>query len=161
MTEETKGEVTVHTEGEDPVLAAFSERGFYVSETSGGSMRPLFHTHDSTVFILPLKGKAKKFDAVLYHDARGYILHRVIGFGEGEYRIRGDSTYVTEHIPYARVVGVLSEFVRRGKHHAVTERPYRLYVRVWHAIYPIRYLLHRLNLTARRAYRFLFRRKKK
>lgn len=146
--------------GEDSVLSAFSDRGFYVSQTSGGSMRPLFHTHDSEVFILPLKEKAKKYDAVLYPAKNGkYILHRVIGFGEGEYLIRGDSTYVTEHVPCSDVVGILSEFVRRGKHHTVDERPYRLYVRVWHAIYPVRFVCHRMNLFAHRACRFFFRKK--
>ncbi|HBJ18321.1 MAG TPA: hypothetical protein DDY70_01040 [Clostridiales bacterium] len=145
----------------DPVLTAFAERGFYVSETRGGSMRPLFHTHDSTVFILPLEGKAKKYDAVLYPGREGsYILHRVIGFGEGEYKIRGDSTYVTEHVKCERVVGILSEFVRRGKHHTVDERGYRIYVRLWHAIYHVRYVFHFLYLFAYRIYRKLFRRKR-
>ncbi len=162
MAEEILDGTETHAQSRDAVLTAFSERGFYVSETKGTSMCPLFHTHDSTVFILPLEGEAKKYDAVLYHG-RGdsYILHRVIGQRNGKYVIRGDNTYVTEYVPKERVVGILSEFVRRGKHHTTDERSYRVYVRVWTAIYPVRYVIHGIYRFSYRVFRRLFLRKRK
>lgn len=161
MTEERQTTGMQSTGEGDTVLRAFAERGFYVSETKGVSMRPLFHTHDSTVFILPLTGEAKKYDAVLYPGKNGYVLHRVIGVDEKIYRIRGDNTYRTEYVPKERVVGILTEFVRRGKHHTTEERSYRLYVRVWTAIYPVRYVIYTGSRFCYRVLRRLFRGKRK
>lgn len=135
----------------DAVREAFSRLGVYSAMTRGISMQPLFHTHDSTLYILPLTAEAKKYDIVLY-PKRGsgeYILHRVVGVREREYLIRGDNTFFLEHVPKEQVVGILSEFIRKGKHHTTNEFGYRLYSRVWTAIYPARALLRRLKLSAR------------
>lgn len=137
-------------ESTDRVREAFSRCGVYSAMTQGVSMQPLFHTHDSTLYILPLTEEAKKYDVVLYpkRGSEEYILHRVVGVREREYLIRGDNTFILEHVPKACVLGVLSEFVRRGKHHTTAELGYRIYSRVWTAIYPLRALLHKGKLLA-------------
>lgn len=66
-------------------------------------------------------------------------MHRVISVNEdGTYLIRGDHTYIDEIVPQSAVIGVLTEFVRKGKRYNVTNPGYQRYVRFWCAIYPMR-----------------------
>lgn len=135
--------------------------GFYTSETKGTSMEPLFRTHRDTVLIVRPEGELKKYDAALYTGGSGkYILHRVIAVRPDCYIIRGDNTFVREYVPKNMVIGVLSGFCRKGKNHSVDERGYRVYVRVWNFIYPIRACFNFARRAAAKVYRTLFRRKK-
>lgn len=135
--------------------------GFYTSETQGTSMEPLFRTHRDTVLVVRPEGELKKYDAALYKGGSGkYILHRVIAVRDDCYVIRGDNTFVREYVPKERVIGVLSGFCRKGKNHSVDERGYRVYVRVWNFIYPVRAVLNFIFRVARKVFRTLFRRKK-
>ena len=118
--------------------------GCYASNTRGTSMEPLFRTHRDVVVILPVEGKLNKYDVPLYRNSAGdYVLHRIIGFYDGGYLIRGDNTFFTEHVPCSNIVGVLSEFNRKGKSHTCQDIGYMVYSRVWCFIYPVRYLLFR------------------
>ncbi|MBQ6052853.1 MAG: hypothetical protein IJL30_06150 [Clostridia bacterium] len=54
------------------------------------------------------------------------------------YLIRGDNTYTLEKVPASAVIGVLTDFRRKGKEYCVSDKPYRLYARIWTAIYPLR-----------------------
>ena len=135
--------------------------GSYAANTHGGSMRPLFRTHRDMVVIVPPERELEKYDVPLYRDASGnYVLHRIIGFYDGGYLIRGDNTFVTERIPKERVVGVLSEFNRKGRACTVECRGYKLYSRVWCFIYPVRFCIHKFRLFLGRIYRFVFRKNK-
>lgn len=118
------------------------EQGFYVSTTVGCSMRPMLRNRRDRVIILPVGDeRLKKYDLPLYRRPDGkYILHRIIGVRPGAYIIRGDNTYVREHVPDAWVLGYVSEFYRGEKHILTSSRKYRLYARVWNAIYPVRRL---------------------
>ena len=99
------------------VEQAIREDGICASLTSGGSMRPLFRTHRDTVYIVKPEGTLRPRDIAVYKTLDGrYIMHRVYRVKENEYIIRGDNTYVTEHVPHASVIGVLMEFDRKGKH---------------------------------------------
>ncbi len=121
-----------------------NENGVLIYKTQGSSMRPLFKQNRDLVIIRPVSGELKKYDVPLYVrecDGR-YVLHRIIGFGDGVYIIRGDNTYRKEYIPRQNVIGVLSEFKRKGKNHSVNERGYRLYSRLWNFLYAPRYVLH-------------------
>lgn len=126
-----------------------ARHGSYASVTRGVSMRPLFKTHRDVVVILPPPPELKKYDVVLYTVAENkYVLHRVIGIDGDTLIIRGDNTYRREYVPASRIIGILSEFNRRGKHHTVEERGYKIYSRIWHYLYPVR---HFLNLFRRLA----------
>ena len=83
------------------------------------------------------------------------MLHRVIGVGKESYTIRGDNTYTLETVPDSAVIGVLTAFRRGGKLHAVTEKGYRLYVRVWNGLYPIRLFCYRALLRMKEVSRAL------
>ncbi|MBQ7363608.1 MAG: S24/S26 family peptidase [Clostridia bacterium] len=128
--------------------------GAYASVTKGVSMRPLFKTDRDMVILEAPRGELKKYDVALYRDGTGkYILHRVIAVKEDHYVIRGDNTYVREYVSKDRIIGVLTEFNRAGKHISVENRRYRLYARLWCFIYPIRSIAYRTLRTAKRCAR--------
>ena len=116
--------------------------GFYVSTTVGWSMFPMLRNRRDRVVIRRIGAeRLKKYDLPLYRRPDGkYILHRVIGVKENGYIIRGDNTYQKEQVPDEWILGYVEEFYRNGKRKAVTDRRYRLYVRLWHLIYPLRFL---------------------
>lgn len=131
-----------------------AEQGFYVSTTVGCSMRPMLRNRRDRVIVLPVgEERLKKYDLPLYRRPDGkYILHRIIGVRDGEYIIRGDNTYVREHVPDAWILGYVSEFYRGEKHILSDSRGYRFYARAWNFLYPVRYLCHLFRTFASRAW---------
>lgn len=120
------------------------QNGVVVYKTAGVSMRPLFKQNRDLVTVRPVTRELKKYDVPLYrrNNGSGYMLHRIIGFGDGCYIIRGDNTFVKEYITPDRIVGVLTEFKRKGKNVSVESKGYKLYSRVWNFLYPLRLLWH-------------------
>ena len=114
------------------------QKGWLVYKTKGISMLPMLHENQDLVVIQTPEGRLKKYDVALYKRGDAYILHRVIGVREDGYDIRGDNTYSIEKVPEDAVIGVLTSFIRKGKKVEVTDHGYRMYARVWNAIYPIR-----------------------
>lgn len=112
--------------------------GRLVYKTRGMSMEPMLRQNRDIVVINVPFSRLRKYDVALYRCGNRYVLHRVIKVGENEYLIRGDNTYVLETVPDSAVIGVLTAFRRKGKQHKVTEKGYRLYARVWNALYPLR-----------------------
>lgn len=139
-------------EGEKPIEAIIAECGSYASVTKGTSMRPLFKTDRDMIVILPPTHPLKKYDVPLYHVGDKYILHRIIGVDEAKkiYIIRGDNTFVKEYVPFDKVIGVLATFNRKGKHHSVNDKGYRLYSRFWNWIYPFRFIYFKSRRLASR-----------
>ena len=132
-----------------------AEQGFYVSTTVGCSMRPMLRNRRDRVILLPVGSeRLKKYDLPLYRRPDGkYVLHRIIGVREGWYIIRGDNTYIKERVPDAWILGYVSEFYRGERHIRTTSRGYRLYARIWNALYPLRYLYHIGRSVAGRVWR--------
>ncbi|MCD8090102.1 MAG: hypothetical protein LUD81_05675 [Clostridiales bacterium] len=130
--------------------------GFIVISTKGTSMQPLLHTYSSHVLIRKAEGGFKKNDVVLYVRPDGIqVLHRIIGFEGNTALIRGDNTFVTEHVPFSAIKGVM-ETVWRGKREIHTEDfLYRLYVNFWNFIYPLRFLKHKANVGVMKTGRLL------
>ena len=142
------------------VESELREHGTYASTTRGVSMEPLFRTGRDVIILEVPKGELSRFDVALYKSRAGaYTLHRVVAVKEDEYLIRGDNTYVLEHISKDRILAVLTEFNRRGKKYTVKDRRYRIYVRVWCFIYPVRYVLHLPRRLAGKVYRKFLKRK--
>ena len=127
--------------------------GLLVYKTRGVSMEPMLRQNRDLVTIRVPASRLKKYDVALYKRGETYVMHRVIGVASDHYLIRGDNTYVVEHVPDSAVIGVLTVFKRKGREHDVTERGYRLYVRFWNAIYPLRALFMRCRRLAVRAAR--------
>ena len=135
--------------------------GSYASVTRGPSMRPLFKTSRDMVIIKKPTADFKKYDVVLYTGAGNrYTMHRIIGFKGDTLVIRGDNTYSKEYVSKDRVIGILTEFNRKGKHHTVNEPSFKLYSRFWNFIYPIRFLLFKARNFLGNIYRKLFGKRK-
>ena len=108
-----------------------------VYKTRGVSMEPMLRQNRDLVVVRAPASRLKKYDVALYKRGETHVLHRVIAVKEGHYLIRGDNTY-----------GVLVGFQRKGKTIDVENRGYRLYVRFWDAIYPLRVLHFRSRRLA-------------
>ena len=144
------------------IESELNERGFYASNTLGVSMEPLFRTHRDMIVLMRPDAPLRKYDVALYVTPRGkYILHRVIKVKEKEYVFRGDNTYASEHVPKEWVLGVLVKFNRKGKSHTTEELSYRIYSRVWHFIYPVRFVYRKTRSLLGKIYRKIFRKKGK
>jgi hypothetical protein len=80
-----------------------------------------------TIVVLPKSARLKPLDVALYKRGEAYVLHRVLSVKEDGYIIRGDNCYADEDIPEDAVIGVLSEFFRKGKHFYCTDEKYLKY----------------------------------
>ena len=133
------------------IESELERHGVYASVTRGPSMKPLFKTSRDVVYIKKPSEPPKKYDVVLYIGARNkYTMHRIIGVREDEYLIRGDNTYRVEHIPKENIIGILTDFNRKGKRHSTSEISFKIYSRVWHFIYPVRHIVRAIFLPIRR-----------
>ena len=114
----------------------------------------MLHENRDLVIISVPKGRLQPYDVALYRRGSAYVLHRVIKVREKDYLIRGDNTYHMEVVPDSAVIGVLTGFKRKGKDYSVQDPMYRLYVRVWCAIYPARkvfvYIMMKAKAVARK-----------
>ena len=136
------------------------KHGSYASTTRGFSMQPLFKTGRDVVIIKKPCGELKKYDVALYHGRNGsYVMHRVIRVLDNEYIIRGDNTFINEHVPKDSIIGVLTEFNRKGKKYTVNDRAYRIYSVIWTFIYPVRLIKYKLRRLAGKIYRKVFKRR--
>ena len=113
-------------------------------------MEPMLRQDRDLVTIQVPETRLKKYDVALYKRGKDYVLHRVLGVKEGYYLIRGDNTFSMEHVPEAAVIGVLTSFQRKSMVYSVTDRSYLCYVRIWCAIYPLRFLCNRCRRLAAR-----------
>ena len=132
--------------GVDEIL---EKDGICASLTCGVSMRPLFRTHKDIVIVEKSEGVLKKYDVALYKSGDKYVLHRVIGRVEktGEYIIRGDNTFTKEFVPESAVIARLVAFRRGASYKTAEALSYKIYSRIWHYIYPARFLLQKCRLA--------------
>ena len=103
--------------------------GKYIGPTVGVSMLPMLKNRRDTIVVLPKTERLKPLDVALYKRGDAYVLHRVLQVVDGGYIIRGDNCYSDEDVPEDTVIGVLSEFFRKGKHYTCTDEKYLRYVR--------------------------------
>lgn len=102
--------------------------GKYVGPTVGISMLPMLKNRRDTIVVLPKTERLQPLDVALYKRGEAYILHRVLQVLDGGYIIRGDNCYSDENVPESAVIGVLSEFFRKGKHYTCQDKKYLKYV---------------------------------
>lgn len=106
-----------------------AKKGYYAGPTVGVSMLPMLKTRRDTVVIRQKTDRLKPLDVALYKRGDAYVLHRVLKQTENGYIIRGDNCYVDENVPEETVIGVLTEFFRKGKHVLCTDEKYLCYVK--------------------------------
>lgn len=122
------------------------EEGMFVSTTVGVSMYPMLRNRKDTIIVMPYEGRLKKYDIPLYKRNSDYILHRIIEVRSDSYVIRGDNCENKEYgITDEQILGVLTGFYRGNKQVNMEGWKYKLYVRVWCAVFPIRKILKRVR----------------
>lgn len=109
----------------------------------GVSMLPLLRQRKDIITIEKKQGRCKKYDVALYKRPNGsYVLHRVVEVREKDYVILGDNCVNKEYgITDENILGVMTSFVRGSREYSVNNRLYRLYSKLWYAIYPMRRLM--------------------
>lgn len=117
----------------------------------GVSMLPMLRQGQDAVEIAPLTDKLKKYDLPVYQYPSGKIvMHRVVGVQDDHYICLGDNTYKYEYIRPEWMIAKVSAFKRGDKIIRVDNPRYKLYSRIWVAIYPVRNFLRRAKNWLRR-----------
>lgn len=104
--------------------------GKVITHVVGYSMLPLLHNRESIVIVEKVdRVPPKKGDVVLYKTSGTYILHRVMQIRQDEYLIRGDNTWVMEHVPRTALLATMTGFYRKAEGKLITrDNPgYRMY----------------------------------
>ena len=108
---------------------------------TGMSMYPtLRHGRDQLMLSRP-RGPLKKHDLPLYRRDNGqFILHRVVAVQpDGCYTCCGDHQWVREKdVRPDQIVALVTEICRKGRTFSTDHLGYRLWVRLWDAVLPIR-----------------------
>lgn len=108
----------------------------------GVSMLPLLRQGKDSVELAPLPEKLRKYDLPVYRYPNGKIvMHRVVAVKDDHYVCLGDNTYHYERIYPEQMIAVVSAFRRGQKRIEADAWSYRLYSRLWCAIYPVRKLV--------------------
>ena len=142
------------------IESELEKHGSYASTTRGVSMRPLFKTGRDMVIIKPVSRPLRKYDVVLYTGARNhYTMHRIIGIKDTHYVIRGDNTYKKEYVPKECIIGILTEFNRKGKSGSVEDKSYKIYSRFWHYLYPVRHICYKIKCLLAKIKHAIFKKK--
>ena len=99
----------------------------------GTSMLPMLHPGRDTVVLSPLPETLKKYDLVLYQREDGnFVLHRIVAVDQ-TYTCMGDHQFHRETgLEQRQMIGLVTEFVRKGKTVKVTALGYRIYCMAWH-----------------------------
>lgn len=130
---------------------------FIIISTSGVSMQPLLYDKRkkkaTQVLVEPLKGDPEPGDLPVFirYDGK-YVIHRIVKKvtdGQGNvqmYYTRGDNCMSCEKISPDAVLGLVSEIYRKGRTIKVTDKGYKVYVRIWNMIFPLRYIWYRIRI---------------
>lgn len=138
-----------------------NEYGEMTYRFKGVSMRPLLRQGKDLFTVRRKKPdeRARKYDVVLYHRGKDYVLHRVIEvLPEGHYVILGDNCVAKEYdTTDDDIIGIMTGFERGGKTYTVSHPIYRIYarLRVWLA--PIRITRKKAVAKLRRLVKKLIR----
>lgn len=127
--------------------------GRLVYTNVGDSMMPLLRQNRDLMIIERPAGRLKRFDVPLYRRDNGqYVLHRIVRVRRDDYVLCGDNRVQLETgIIDRHILGVLTGVVRDGRTIPVTDPRYRLYVRLWCALYPARLAVFKARAILRRA----------
>ena len=111
---------------------------------TGRSMLPMLRQRKDSVELIKAPPRLKKYDLPMYIGPRGkYVMHRIVDVKDDCYICLGDNTYAYEHVRPEWMIARVSAF-KRGDHRIPVENPgYRLYARVWVALFPLRRFLRK------------------
>ncbi len=85
-------------------------------------------------------------DVVLFKHKGKLVLHRIYNIRPDGFDMLGDNCITMEKgIPEDSILGVLTEFVRKGKTVSVSNPVYRCYVKIWMFLTPLRIFCKKLR----------------
>lgn len=155
-----------------PLIAEILGQGGTFSLTiTGSSMWPTILGGRDQVTLVKAPEQLKKYDLPLYRRKNGqFVLHRIISVNEdGTYNCCGDhQTQIERGLTQEQMIGLATNFVRKGKAFTADNRHYCRWVRFWCAILrfrPVYFKLHHFNAMiysyAKAAFRKIFKKKRK
>ena len=122
----------------------------------GVSMMPLLK-QGRDLFTVSKKeaDRCRKYDVVLYRRPPDkYVLHRIIEVREDDYVILGDNCINKEYgIKDCDIIGVMTEFVHKGKTYSVNDIRYRIYSILWCSFSGLRIFLKKIIIKLKRRLR--------
>lgn len=137
--------VTTRLEDLSPVMTECMEAGSeIVLIVTGNSMRPFLASCRDQVVLKKCDATMLQIgDVPLYRRADGqFVLHRIVDIGASTYTMCGDAQTEKEYgVPNNRILAVAVGFYRKGKYVACTDFWYKVYVRLWMALRPVRPVL--------------------
>lgn len=136
-----------------------AKSGKIVVTNVGVSMRPLIKQGRDIMIITKAEGRLNKYDVPLYRRGEQYVLHRVVEVRENDYVILGDNCIAKEYgITDDQILGVMTSLVRGGKEIDLNGNGYKLYVRVWCALAPVRIICKRIMAPVKSVVKKIIRR---
>lgn len=142
-----------------PLLAdCLQEHMDVIIPITGTSMLPLLRAGRDRVMLTAANADALKAgDIPLYRRRNGqFVLHRVVAVEPDGYTMLGDSQTTCEPgIQPDQILAVVKGVYHGERYRPVTHWCYRMYVRVWAALRPVRGPLLRVYHLARRVVRHL------
>lgn len=126
---------------------------------NGYSMYPLLVGGRDDVFLKLSEDALKVGDVVLYRRKSGkHVLHRIYRIVGTEYYMLGDyQTEIEGPLKREQILAVAESFERKGKKIFCDNKKYKIYVKVWNYIRPLRPILIKMW----RGIRIIMRKQKK
>lgn len=99
---------------------------------AGNSMLPMLKHHSDSVTLVKPKLPIKKYSVALFVREDGApVLHRVVGYKNGEYKMRGDNCAYSEKISPPQILAVVETFTHNEKDKSVDEITHKIYAFLW------------------------------
>lgn len=108
--------------------------GTFSLTITGTSMYPFIVGDRDQVTLSPITGRLKKNDLPLYRRSNGaFVLHRIVKVEKnGTYTCCGDHQWQLEKdLKQEQMIGIATEYVRKGKHLTNKNLIYRFYRMTW------------------------------
>ncbi len=109
----------------------------------GLSMWPLFTNPADSATVVPVERPPRRGDVCVFRSTGGrLVIHRLVRCTDEGFFFAGDHQIAVEGpIEDSAVLGIMTEFVRNGKHYTVHNPIYRLLAAIWLMLLPYRFKL--------------------
>lgn len=142
------------------ICETLNQGGTFSLTITGTSMYPFIVGNRDQVTLSPITGELKKNDLPLYRRSNGaFVLHRIVKVHKnGTYTCCGDHQWQLEKgLKREQMIGIATEYVRKGKHLTNKNLIYRFYRMTWTWVLKYRWAFFALQNKARSFVRKVFK----